>query len=208
MNSKIILAKNINIDRQYTNVLSYSEQEMLELCQSNGHLVASANNYSFIRPTGTIMAGFTYAQCLQANYIAFQNPDYSNKWFFAWIDDVIYKGDKNNEIVFTIDAWSTWFDYWNTKTCFINRQHVLDDTIGLHTVPENLDVGQVIEEAETEDEAYGNSAGYWVAVASNYTIKDGSNGNEVLPRRQTEVNTRALQYTTMLFLEQNCFYSQ
>lgn len=147
MNSKIILVKNINIDRQYTNVLSYTEAQMLELCRSQGHLVEQAENYSFLRNTGTIMAGFTYAQCLQANYIAFQNPDYSNKWFFAWIDDVIYKGNKNTEITFTIDAWSTWFDYWQKKTCFINRQHVNNDTIGLHTIPENLDVGEVIEES-------------------------------------------------------------
>lgn len=190
MNSKIILAKNIKIDRQYTNVLSYSEQEMLELCQSNGHLVASANNYSFIRPTGSIMAGFTYEQCLQSNYIAFQNPDYSNKWFFAWIDDVIYKGDKNTEITFTIDAWSTWFEYWTKKTCFINRQHVLDDTIGLHTVPENLDVGEVIEEAETEDEAYGNEFGYYVAVLSDWQITDNSTGDtlDLNPRKTTRGN--------------------
>ncbi|MFR0823609.1 MAG: hypothetical protein ACLSHH_08450 [Clostridia bacterium] len=145
MNSKILLVKNIHIDRQYTNVLSYSEAQMLELCQAN--LVAQADNYSFLRPTGSIMAGFTYAQCLQANYIAFQNPDYSNKWFFAWIDDVIYKGDKNTEITFTIDAWSTWFDKWKKKTCFINRQHVNDDRIGLHTIAENLDIGEVIEES-------------------------------------------------------------
>ena len=144
MNSKILLVKNIHIDRQYTNVLSYSEAQMLELCQAN--LVAQADNYSFLRPTGSIMAGFTYAQCLQANYIAFQNPDYSNKWFFAWIDEVIYKGDKNTEITFTIDAWSTWFDKWQKKTCFINRQHVNDDRIGLHTIAENLDIGEVIEE--------------------------------------------------------------
>ena len=142
MNSKILLVKNIHIDRQYTNVLSYSEAQMLELCQAN--LVAQADNYSFLRPTGSIMAGFTYAQCLQANYIAFQNPDYSNKWFFAWIDDVIYKGDKNTEITFTVDAWSTWFDKWQKKTCFINRQHTNDDTIGLNTVPENLDVGEMV----------------------------------------------------------------
>ena len=83
MNSKIILVKDINIDKEYTNVLSYTEAQMLELCRSQGHLVAQAENYSFLRNTGTIMAGFTYAQCLQANYIAFQNPDYSNKWFFC-----------------------------------------------------------------------------------------------------------------------------
>ena len=80
MNSKILLVKNMHIDRQYTNVLSYTEAQMLELCQAN--LVAQADNYSFLRATGSIMAGFTYSQCLQANYIAFQNPDYlSNPYF-------------------------------------------------------------------------------------------------------------------------------
>lgn len=201
MNSKIILVKNINIDRQYTNVLSYTEAQMLELCRSQGHLVAQAENYSFLRNTGTIMAGFTYAQCLQANYIAFQNPDYSNKWFFAWIDDVIYKGDKNTEITFTIDAWSTWFDKWNKKVCFINRQHVNDDTIGLHTIPENLDVGEVIEEQETEDESYGNEYGYYVGVLSNWEIKDGSDGTEVLPSSKGRQNAGISVYDNTVFGE-------
>jgi hypothetical protein len=202
MNSKIILVKNINIDKQYTNVLSYTEPQMLELCRSQGHLVAQADNYSFLRNTGTIMAGFTYAQCLQANYIAFQNPDYSNKWFFAWIDDVIYKGDKNTEITFTVDAWSTWFDKWNKKVCFINRQHVNDDTIGLHTIPENLDVGEVIEEQETEDESYGNEYGYYVGVLSNWQIKDGSDGTEVLASNKGTQNAGISVYDNTVFGEQ------
>ena len=180
MNSKIILAKNIHIDKQYTNVLSYSNSDMLSLLTSQSHFVAQAENYSFLRPTGTIMAGFTYEQCLQANYIAFQNPDYSNKWFFAWIDDVIYKGDKNTEITYTVDAWSTWFDNWTKKPCFINRQHVNDDTIGLHTIPENLDVGEVVQESQTIDTAYGNEFGYWVALACNWEIKDGSDGAGII----------------------------
>ena len=200
MNSKILLVKNIHIDRQYTNVLSYSEAQMLELCQAN--LVAQADNYSFLRPTGSIMAGFTYAQCLQANYIAFQNPDYSNKWFFAWIDDVIYKGDKNTEITFTVDAWSTWFDKWQKKTCFINRQHVNDDTIGLHTIPENLDVGEVVQESITEDIAYGNNLGYWIAVASNWKIKDGSSGAELLE------SDRGTQYEGITVYDNTVFGTQ
>jgi hypothetical protein len=178
MNSQIILAQNINMDKQYTNVLSYSESQMLTLCRENQ--VASANNYSFLRATGTILVEFSYAQCLQANYIAFQNPDYSNKWFFAFIDDVIYKGDRNCELKFTVDAWSTWFDKWQKKTCFINRQHTNNDTIGANTVPENIDVGEVKQEFITEDLAYGNDFGYWIAVASNWKIKDGSTGFEVL----------------------------
>lgn len=201
MNSKIILVKNIHIDRQYTNVLSYTEAQMLELCRSQEHIVAQAENYSFLRNTGTIMAGFTYAQCLQANYIAFQNPDYSNKWFFAWIDDVIYKGDKNTEITFTIDAWSTWFDKWNKKVCFINRQHVNNDAIGLHTIPENLDVGEVIEEQETEDESYGNEYGYYVGVLSNWEIKDGSDGTEVSSSNKGRQNAGISVYDNTVFGE-------
>lgn len=205
MNSKILLVNNIHIDRQYTNVLSYSEAQMLELCRAN--LIAQADNYSFLRPTGSIMAGFTYAQCLQANYIAFQNPDYSNKWFFAWIDDVIYKGDKNTEITFTVDAWSTWFDKWQKKTCFINRQHTNDDTIGLHTVPENLDVGEVVQESITEDLAYGNDFGYWIAVASNWQIKDGSDGTETLESNKGTQYSGITVYDNTVFGTQLFFFN-
>lgn len=207
MNSKIILVKNINIDRQYTNVLSYTEAQMLELCRSQGHLVAQAENYSFLRNTGTIMAGFTYAQCLQANYIAFQNPDYSNKWFFAWIDDVIYKGDKNTEITFTVDAWSTWFDKWNKKVCFINRQHVNNDKIGLHTIPENIDVGEVTQEKLTEDLSYGNEFGYWIAVASNWKIRDGSTGNELLEIDKGSQYSGVTVYDNTVFGTQLFFFN-
>lgn len=164
MNSRIILVKNIHIDKQYTNVLDYSEEQMLNLCLANK--VAEANDYSFIRTNRSINVAFSYSQCLQSNYIAFQNKDYSNKWFFAWIDDVIYKGNNNTEITYTIDSWSTWFDYWQKKVCFINRQHVNDDTIGANTVPENLDVGEVVQENVTEDIAL--SQYYWIGVLTNY----------------------------------------
>jgi len=128
LNSEIYLVQGIKLDRNYVNVLSYSENQMLELCKQNQ--VAHASNFSFIRPQNSIYVNFSYEDCLKANYIAFQNPDYSNKWFFAFIDEVIYKGERNTEITYKIDSWSTWFDYWEKQPCFISRQHVNDDTIG------------------------------------------------------------------------------
>lgn len=179
LNSEIILCKGIKMDKQYVNVLSYTQSQMLELCRSNTHLVASKDDYSFIRNTGGIKTSFTYNQCLQANYIAFQNKDYSNKWFFAFIDEVIYRGENNTEIRYTVDAWSTWYDKWTKKNCFINRQHVLNDTIGNNLIDENLNVGDVIQEQETTDSSYSNEFGYWVGIMSGYTPTDGqsSGGN-------------------------------
>lgn len=164
-NSKIILASGIKIDRDYVNVLDYSEQEMVTLCTQNQ--VASSNNYSFLDMTkGLVRASFDYDTCLSADYIAFQNPDYSNKWFFAFIDDIVYKGDKNTEIRFTVDSWSTWFDKWTAKPCFVSREHVNDDTIGKHTVPENLDTGDPIQVYEQEDASL--SQYNWIGVMSSY----------------------------------------
>ena len=176
LKSEIILCKNIRLDKSYVNVLDYTENQMLSLCTSNEHLVARDDDYSFIRTTGNIFTNFIYSQCLQANYIAFQNKDYSNKWFFAFIDDVIYKGDGNTEIRYTIDAWATWFDKWSVKKCFIERQHENVDTIGSNLVEENLNVGDVIEEQETTDESYSNEYGYWVGIMSGYTPNSSSSG--------------------------------
>lgn len=173
-NSKIILCKGIKIDREYVNVLSYTEQQMLNLCNSSGIKIAEANDYTFIDRNRSIRCAFSYSDCVQANYIAFQNPDYSNKWFFAFIDNVTFKGNNNTEISFTIDAWSTWFDYWTKKPCFIVREHVNDDTIGIHTVPENLDIGDVIQEDYEEDSSYTTEFGYWIAIASAWKPDDNS----------------------------------
>ena len=147
-NSQIIMCKNIKLDRNYNNVLNYTEAQMLSLCRANQ--VASASNYSFIRERGTIKTHFPYAQCLQSNYIAFQNSDYSNKWFFAWIDEVTYKSDGTGELSFTIDIWSTWFRNITLTQCVVEREHVNNDTIGLHTLEEGLNVGDVVEESTME----------------------------------------------------------
>lgn len=145
-NSKIILCKNINIDREYKNVTSYNTTEMLNLCRSNDHLIRELDDYSFVRvqERNRINTDFTYSECLQANYIAIQNPDFSNKWFFCFIDKIEYNSDNATIIDFTVDAWSTWFDNWTPRTCLVLREHVNDDTIGLHTFPEGLETGDYI----------------------------------------------------------------
>lgn len=175
MNSRIILSKNIKLDRNYTNVLNFTESQMVNLCEQN--IVVQAENFSFIRSNRTVQVPFSYGECLQANYIAFQNPDYSGKWFFAWIDEIVYKGDLNTEIKYTIDSWSTWFSKVQIKPCFVQREHVNDDTIGKHTLQENLDIGDVVEELETYDTSL--SEYNWVAVETAWILKENSTGNEV-----------------------------
>lgn len=182
MNSQIILCKGINLDIESINVLNFSESDMLTLCQSKA--IASSNKYSFIdNAKGYLLCDFDYDTCLQSNYIAFQNPNYTNKWFFAFVTDVIYRGDKNTEIRFNVDSWSTWFEKLTIKSCFVQREHVSDDTIGKHTIPENIDVGNAICDSELVNIDLSD---LYIVVATNYkpTGTANINGSVITPRNR------------------------
>ena len=142
-NSKVILAQGIKLDKTYKSVLCYTESQMLTLVQSNA--ITTILECSYIRDDNSIELGVSYANCLKSNYLAFQNPDYSNKWFFAFIDKVEYISNAVSRIRFTVDVWSTWYDYWSTRACYVLRQHDNVDYAGRNTVPENLEHGEYIE---------------------------------------------------------------
>lgn len=148
-NSEIIICKNIKLEKDYRNVLNYTENEMVTLCRTNA--VATANNYSFIRKEKRLIkTSFTYSDALKCNYMAFRNSDYSNKWFFVFIDDVEYNNDGTANIHYTVDEFATWFDYWNPDSCLVLREHVNSDVVGEHTYPEKLEHGPYIINDYTE----------------------------------------------------------
>lgn len=170
--SKIYLAKNIKLDKNYRAVLNYSESDMISLITNNANLVYYQANYQFIRESNVIQIKAPYSQVCGANYMAFQNPDYSNKYFFAFIDDIKYLSENSTEIRYTIDVWTTWYDYWNAKACYVVREHVSDDTIGLHTVPENLETGDIINSTSVD---YGTNICHAVVVTTQDPFDSGSN---------------------------------
>lgn len=194
LSSKIILAKGINVDRELKNVVDYTSTQMINLMTDSSHFVASDYKYSFIRNTGTIQTEFAYDSVLQSNYMAFQNTDYSSKWFFAWIDDVIYKGDNNTEIKYTVDAFTTFNKDLTYENCFVVREHVNDDTIGKHTIPENLETGEMIQEGT--DDFISDLAYTHVAVLETDAYPTGGSHVE-LNNPQLQIFTGVTQYNNL-----------
>ena len=85
-----------------------------------------------------------YEDLLQYNYCMYRNSSYSLKVFYAFITDVKYVNDGLSEVTIETDVFQTWqFDiqYMNS---FIEREHVSNDTPGLHTIPENLELGDYV----------------------------------------------------------------
>lgn len=141
--SEIILCKGINLDKNYENVLSYNEENMVNLCRNNQ--VYNADEYNFVeRYNNKVRVSCPYKDAMFCNYMAFINPRFGNKWIFAFITEVKLLGTDSSEITFEVDVWSTWYSRFNVGKAFIEREHVADDTIGKHTIPEGLETGEYI----------------------------------------------------------------
>lgn len=165
MNSELILCSGIKLDRNYENVLSYNENTMLNLCRQNA--IYTGNKYKIVGVRGNkINVSAKYADCIYANYMAFINPNYGNKWFFAWITDVNLLNPDTTEITFVVDVFSTWYDRFVLGQAFIEREHVDDDTFGKHTIPEGLETGDFIINSLEE---LGNTALNTRYIAMVYT---------------------------------------
>ena len=178
-NGNIILATGISMDKEHKNIIDYSSTSMLTLLRSNAHFVNEKTDYSFIggRDSNTISTNFTYQECKNSNYIAFQNPTYFNKWIFAFIDKVEYENNGCTKITFTIDNWATWYDNLTFKNCFVIREHVSSDLFGEHTIPEGLETGEYINNIIATDASYDEASYVCVGVTNDEISQSTANVN-------------------------------
>lgn len=78
------------------------------------------------------------------NYCMYRNDNYSNKWFYAFIESMEYQNDGTTWIKIKTDVYQTWQFDLVFKRCFVEREHVNDDTVGKHTLDEGLSIGEPI----------------------------------------------------------------
>lgn len=102
-------------------------------------------NYTYQRKDGIIRVGELIDDIQSYNYVMYRNTNHSTKWFYAYITGMEYLNDSVTAVSIKTDVFQTWqFDLTYKKT-FVEREHVNDDTMGLHTVPENIETGEYIQ---------------------------------------------------------------
>lgn len=111
------------------------------------------SSFSYIRKDGLIRIPThttendglpTYEDLLEYNYCMYKNTHYKDKWFYAYITGVQYQNDGMSTVDIETDVFQSWQFNLNYMNSFIEREHVSDDTIGLHTIPEGLETGEYI----------------------------------------------------------------
>ena len=108
------------------------------------------NDFTYQRKDKIIRIPTIYDNIYNCNYVMYQNSNYGNKWFYAFITKMEYINDGRTDVYIETDVMQTWMFDYTVKASFVEREHVSDDTIGLHTVPEGLETGDYIDQPGTE----------------------------------------------------------
>ena len=103
-----------------------------------------ASNFTYQRKDNVIKYPAHIDSIIEYNYVMYQNSNYSSKWFYAYIVRMEYVNDNMTNIYIKTDPWQTWQFNITFMRSFVEREHVNDDTVGLHTVPESLETGEYI----------------------------------------------------------------
>ena len=103
----------------------------------------SFDNYTYLRKDNTIRVGALVDDLYGYNYVMYRNTNYSNKWFYAFITNMEYISDSVTALTIKTDTWQTWQFDLTFKKVLVEREHVNDDTIGKHTYPEDLELGEI-----------------------------------------------------------------
>lgn len=134
---------NVPLENDYLHSIQFSSKTE----QTNyfiGRTVYSESDFSYQRKDNIIRYPKQYDELSGCNYVMYKNAAYGSKWFYAFITDMDYISDGRTDIHIKTDVIQTWLFDYTIKSSFVEREHVNDDTVGKHTVPEGLETGEYI----------------------------------------------------------------
>lgn len=131
----------------------------------------AVDNFTYQRKDGTIRFGANFDSLIGYNYVMYRNDAYSNKWFYAFITGMEYLNDNVTAISIKTDVWQTWQFSLSFKPCLIDREHVNNDTRGLHTLPEGLELGDYVVNGSPSN--FGGATTYYTVVEVSQIENDG-----------------------------------
>ena len=101
-------------------------------------------DYTYIRKDGMVSVPFPIDEIINYNYLFYNNKGFTTKRYYCFIDRMEYINENCTHIFFHTDVFQTWYFQLQWNTCYVEREHVNDDSTGAHTIPEGLETGEYV----------------------------------------------------------------
>lgn len=133
------------LENDYKNQLTFSNAtNQLNYFTSKVVKNLSDEDFTYIKKDNVLKVGLPIDEIIDCNYLFYQNTGFTTKYYYCFITDMEYINENCTAITIETDVYQTYMFDIVKKTCFVEREHVNDDTFGNNTVPEGLDTGEFI----------------------------------------------------------------
>lgn len=156
------------LENDYKNQLTFSNKTS-QLNYFNSRVQKSFNEYTYTKKDSTIVVGENIDKIINCNYLFYRNNGFVDengnvKIYYCFITNMEYRSENSTLITFETDVFQTWQFEIEYKRCFIEREHVNDDTIGLHTIPENLETGDYVSVGNTKSTIINSPSDFYICM--------------------------------------------
>ena len=156
------------LENDYKNQLTFSNKTS-QLNYFNSTIQKSFNQYTYIKENNVIRVSENIDKIRSCNYLFYRNNGFVDengnvKVFYCFITNMTYISENATAITFETDVFQTWQFEIQYKRCFIEREHVNDDTIGIHTIPENLETGDYVSIGNTKVTMINNPSDFYICM--------------------------------------------
>lgn len=157
---------NVPLENDYKNQLTFATKNSQET-YFNSKIIKTFDNYTYIKKDSVIKLGVNIDDIIGCNYLFYRNNGFSNRYYYCFITNKEYINENVTAITIDTDVFQTYqfdmtFDY-----SYVEREHVSDDSVGLHTIPEGLETGDYVCNGVTSLYGGGNSTYTCMAVSAN-----------------------------------------
>ena len=166
----------VPLEKDYVHTLYFgSAADQQSYFQSR--IKKSYTDFSYQRKDGVIRIPEHIDDLIAAgcNYVMYQNAAYSNRWFYAFIEDMEYINDGRTDLKIQTDCMQTWMFDITVHPSFVEREHAASDELGEHTVPEVLELGEYTANLHTKAEYGGDIIDDSIVVVGVTKKPDGTN---------------------------------
>lgn len=131
-NGIIQLMKGVRLDNRYMHTI-YFANATAQNTYFTSKVTHTFNAQSYTRHnSNSVKVKVACDSVADCSYLRFQNKQ-NGKWYYAFILGINYVNENTTQITFEIDVMQTWFIPNGTlQPCYIERQHVSNDTFGLN----------------------------------------------------------------------------
>lgn len=182
-NVRLLSGVNFSNDYKHTRWFNTLSEQTTNFLSKNVVHQMSESNFQRIEGQMFIKVDKDIDSLWGVNYLMFQNTQYGNKWFYAFVTSIEYKQRNTTYVHFEIDVFQTWKFDMNFKDSFVIREHCKlwnsDGSPVVNTIDEGLDYGKEYDNVDVRHFKI-NGDYKWMVIISKTNLHN-QDSNQIEP---------------------------